>query len=178
LRTTFDLPRWVIHTPSLLLTTEAAIAALNVLGVGLVVLALTRHGRPRASALLMLLAAAFMTKAISAATIVKSSGLFAWLTPGVAIGLLIGIAGLCMFARRRRRTQWIAAAVCFAAAIAATNIGPENPYQALPAHFLTGPRHFLNFSAIIRALSELWPFLAIAYAAYAASETPARQERL
>ena len=133
LRGTFDLPDWVIHTPSLLLTTEAAIAALNVLGVGLIVLALTRDSKPRALALVMLLAAASLTKAISAATIVKSSGLFAWLTPGVAIGLVAGVIALYAFAGMRRRTQWIAAAFCFAAAIVATNIGPDNPYQAVPS---------------------------------------------
>ena len=49
LRGTFNLPDWFIHTPSLLLTTEAAIAALNVLGVGLIVLALTRDSKPRRS---------------------------------------------------------------------------------------------------------------------------------
>jgi hypothetical protein len=43
----------------------------------------------------------------------------------------------------------------------------------VPSHFLTGSRHFLSFSAIIRALSELWPFLAVAYAGYAATEHPA-----
>jgi VanZ family protein len=172
LRSTFDLPDWVIHTPSLLLTTEAAVAALNVLGVGLIVLALTRDSRPRAFAVLMLLAAALLTKAIAAATIVKSGPLFAWLTPGVAIGLFVGVVALYAFSRLRRRAQWIAAGACFAAAILATNTGPDNPYQAVPAHFLAGPRHFLSFSAIIRALSELWPFLAVAYAAYAARQTP------
>jgi hypothetical protein len=64
----------------------------------------------------------------------------------------------------------MAAGLCFAAAIAATNVGPDNPYQAIPAHLLSGSRHFLSFSAIIRALSELWPFLAIAYATYASAE--------
>jgi VanZ family protein len=173
LRNTFDLPVWVIHTPPLLLTAEAAIAAFNVLGVGLVVLALTRQSKPRALALGILLAAALTTKAIAAATIARSTAILAWLTPGVAIGLIAGAAALCMCTRLRRRTQWIAAALCFAMAVVATNIGPDNPYQAVPAHLLSGPRHFLSFSAIIRALSELWPFLAIAYAAFAAAE-PAR----
>ena len=106
----------------------------------------------------MLLAAALLTKAISAATIVKSSRLFAWLTPGVARRL----------ARRRgrsstrsqacaRRAQWVAAACCFAAAIVATNIGPDNPYQTVPAQLLTGPRHFLSFSAIVRACPNCGP---------------------
>ncbi len=173
LRGTFDLPDWVIHTPTLLLTTEAAIAALNVLGVGLIVLALTRDSKPRTIALVMLLAAALLTKTLAAAAIVKSSALFPWLTPGVAIGLPVGAIALWMCGAMRRRTQWIAAACCFVAAIAAMNIGPDNPYQTVPSHFLTGSRHFLSFSAIVRALSELWPFLAVAYAGYAATEQPA-----
>jgi VanZ family protein len=173
LRATFDLPVWVIHTPSLLLTAEAAIAALSVLGVGLVVLALTRDSKPRALALAILLAAAVVAKAISAAAIVKSSALLPWFTPGVAIGLLVGAIALYASGGLRRRTQWIMAAVCFMAAVATTNIGPDNPYQAVPAHFLAGPRHFLSFSAIIRAVSELWPFLAVTYVSYAATQPSA-----
>jgi VanZ family protein len=42
LRDTFDVPGWIIHTPHLQLAAEAAVAGFNVLGLGLVVFALTR----------------------------------------------------------------------------------------------------------------------------------------
>lgn len=168
LRSTFDLPVWLIHRPPLLLTAEAAVAAFNVLGVGLIVLALIRDTKPRGLALAVLLAAALIAKGFCAIAIVKSPGPLTWFTPGVAVGLLAGGIALYILASARPRTQWIAAGLCLAAAIAATNIGPDNPYQAVPAHFLAGPRHFLSFSSIIRALSELWPFLAVLYAGIAA----------
>jgi hypothetical protein len=54
--------------------------------------------------------------------------------------------------------------VCFCAAIVAINLAPDNPYQTVPPQLLAGkPSHYLSFSAIIRALSELWPFLTVAY---------------
>ncbi|MGZ8267127.1 MAG: VanZ family protein [Burkholderiales bacterium] len=172
LRNTFDLPVWVIHTPSLLLTAEATVAALNALGIGLIVLALTRDIKPRGLALAMLFATAFAAKGFSAVAIVKSNALFAWVTPGVVLGVFAGGVLLYALSRLRRRAQWLTAAFCFAAAVAATNIGPDNPYQTLPAQLLSGPTHFLSFSAIIRAISELWPFLAVVYAGSAAFEHP------
>ena len=172
LRSTFDLPVWLIHRPPLLLTAEAAVAAFNVLGLGLIVLALTRKTKPRGVALAVLLAAALIAKGLSAIAIVKSNGPLTWFTPGVAVGLLAGGIALYILSSAPRRTQWVVAAICLAAAITATNIGPDNPYQVVPAHFLAGPRHFLNFSSIIRAMSELWPFLAVVYAGIAAFEQP------
>jgi VanZ family protein len=172
LRSTFDLPVWLIHRPPLLLTAEAAVAAFNVLGLGLIVLALTRKTKPRGVALAVLLAAALIAKGLSAIAIVKSNGPLTWFTPGVAVGLLAGGMALYIFSSASRRTQWVVAAICLAAAMTATNIGPDNPYQVVPAHFLAGPRHFLNFSSIIRAMSELWPFLAVVYAGIAAFEQP------
>ena len=172
LRSTFDLPVWLIHRPPLLLTAEAAVAAFNVLGLGLIVLALTRKTKPRGVALAVLLAAALIAKGLSAIAIVKSNGPLTWFTPGVAVGLLAGGIALYILSSAPRRTQWVVAAICLAAAITAANIGPDNPYQVVPAHFLAGPRHFLNFSSIIRAMSELWPFLGVVYAGIAAFEQP------
>lgn len=173
LRNTFDLSAWFIHTPPLLLTAEAAVAGFNVLGLGLVVVALTRETMPRAVALAAVLGAGFAAKAFTAVAIAKSAGPFAWLTPGVVLGLLAGALALYALARMPRRPQWIVAALAFAAATAAINIAPDNPYQTLPAQLLAGPTHYLSFSGIVRALSELWPFLAVAYAAAAAGERPA-----
>jgi hypothetical protein len=163
----------LIRRPPLLLTAEAAVAAFNVLGVGLIVLALTRDTKPRFLALAALLCAALIAKGFAATAIVKSTGLLSWFTPGAAVGLLTGAIALYILASAPRRTQWIAAVLCLAAAIAATNVGPENPYQAVPAHFLAGPRHFLSFSSIVRALSELWPFLALTYAGITVFDQPA-----
>ena len=170
LRNTFNLPAWLIHTPTLLFTSEAAVAGFNMLALGLTAIALTRRTMPRATPLAVLLAAAFSAKALAAMAVAKSAGPLAWLTPGVAVGLLI--AGVLVYAisHLTRRVQWSVAALSFALAVVTINLAPDNPYQNVPAQLLAGPTHFLSFSAIVRALSELWPFLAIAYTITAAFE--------
>jgi len=172
LRATFDLPVWIIHTPLLLLAAEAAVAGFNVLGLGLVVIALTRASRPPFGVVATVLAAGFAAKGIAALAVAKSAGPLAWLTPGVAAGVAVAAALLYGLAKLPRRAQWILASASFAAAIAAINVAPNNPYQTVPAQLLVGPTHFLSFSGIVRALSELWPFLAVAYAAAVAFEHP------
>jgi hypothetical protein len=58
----------------------------------------------------------------------------------------------------------VVAAGCIAAATAAINLAPDNPYHRVPSLLLArGSSHFLSFSSIVRALSELWPLLAIGY---------------
>lgn len=170
LRSTLDLPAWFIHTPQLLFTAEASVAGFNVLGLGLMAVALTRERIPKPVAVAALLTAAFGAKAFTATIVGKSAGAFAWLTPGVAAGIVAAAFLLYPLTRLPRRAQWALAAVSFAAAIAAINLAPENPYQSVPPQLLVGPTHFLSFSEIVRALSELWPFLALAYTVAAAWE--------
>jgi len=164
LRNTFELPPWVMHTPPLLLVSEAAVACFNVLGLGLVAVTLARPSVSRGAVLGAVLGSAFVAKTLVAVAVAKSAGPLAWLTPGVAIGIVAAAVLLYGLARLPQRARWIAAATSFVAAIVAINIGPDNPYQTIPPQLLAGPTHFLSFSGIVRAVSELWPFLAVAYA--------------
>ena len=164
LRDTFDLPPWLIHTPHLQLAVEAAVAVFNVLGLGLVVFALTRKTVHRGVALAAVLAAGAAAKTYTAFAIAKAPGPFAWLTPGVLLGILLAALLLYALIQLPRRVQWLAAAVAFGAAVVAINVAPDNPYQTVPPQLLVGHTHFLSFSGIVRAVSELWPFLAVAYA--------------
>jgi VanZ family protein len=174
LRDTFELPTWMIHTPQLLVATEAAVAGLNLLGVGLVLYALTRDNVPRGLAVAAVLAAGFAGKTLAAFTFAKGAPPLAWVTPGVLIGVLVSAVVLYGLTHLPRRAQWIAAGLSFAAAIVVINIAPENPYQTLPPQLLAGgPTHILSFSGIVRALSELWPFLAVIYTVTVAGERPA-----
>ena len=173
LRDTFDLPVWLIHTPQLLVAAEAVVAGLNLLGVGLLVVALTRETMPRGAAIAAVLGSAFAWKAAAAYGLGKGAGPFAWLTPGVLVGVLVSAVVLYGLTHASRRTQWIAAGLSFAAAVFVINIAPENPYQTVPPQMLAGgPTHFLSFSGIVRALSELWPFLAMVYAGAVVRERP------
>lgn len=173
LRDTFALPLWLIHTPQLLVVVEAAVAGLNLLGVGLLVVALTRETMPRGLAVAAVLAAGLTSKTLAAYFLSKGAAPFAWLTPGVIVGLLVSSVVLYALTRVPRRVQWMAAGLSLAAAVIIINIAPENPYQTVPRQLLAGgATHFLSFSAIVRALSELWPFLAVIYTVKVAWERP------
>jgi len=107
-------------------------------------------------------------KIFNAIALVQASAPFAWLTPGVLLGLCAGWLLLWGAVRLPRPAQLAASTVCIVAATAAINLAPDNPYHSVPPRLLArGASHFLNFSGIVRALSELWPFLAIGFLLYA-----------
>ncbi len=168
LRSTFDLPAYFIHTPRLLLAAEAAIVFFNLLGLGLLIAGLMREAHHPLRVIAAVIASGLVVKSMAAVTLFDLSGPFAWLTPGVGIGLTAGALLLFPLVRIPRRPKLIAALICFGAAVAAINLAPENPYYTVSPKLIPGTTtHLLRFSHIARALSELWPFLAVAYLAAA-----------
>ena len=163
MRAMFDLPVYFVHTPQLVLSTEAIVVFLNLVGLGLTLSALMRPGgRP------MLIAAIVTGTGLvfksAAAALGKAAHPFVWLTPGVSFGLLAGWLALYALVHLPRRAQLALAALCILSATAAINLAPDNPYQSVPPQFIAGgPSHYLSFSGFARALSELWPLLAVAY---------------
>jgi hypothetical protein len=86
----------------------------------------------------------------------------------VAFGLLGGWLAIYLLAPLPGRARLAAAAVCIVAATAAINLAPDNPYQNIPPRLIAGgASHYLSFSGIVRALSEIWPLLAILYLGFA-----------
>jgi len=164
LRGIFDLPIYFTHTPQLLFAAEAAIVFLNLLGLGLLIAVLTRDVDRRFSIIAAVVAAGLLVKTIAAVTLFESPGPLVWLTPGVALGLVLGMSLLYPLARMPRIPGSIAALLCLGAAVAVINFAPDNPYQTLPPKLIPGSTtHLLRFSSIVRALSELWPFLTVGY---------------
>lgn len=174
LRATFDLPAYFSHTPQLLLLAETAVVFFNLLGLGLLISSLMRQALSPLALIATVVATGLVIKSIAAVALFKLTGPLTWLTPGVALGLLSGALLLYPLSRLPRPAKIAVATVCFCAAVAAINLAPDNPYQAVPPQLLAGsPSHFLSFSGIIRALSELWPFLTVTYLLVAASIAPA-----
>ena len=164
LRGSLDLPVYFLHTPRLLLFAEAAIVFFNLLGLGLLITALTRDADRRFRIVAAAIAAGLLLKTVAAVILFDSPGPLAWLTPGVALGLTLGGVLLHALVRMPYVAKLITALICFGAAVAVINLAPENPYQTIPAKLIAGSTtQLLRFSNIVRALSELWPFLAIAY---------------
>lgn len=175
LRNTLDLPAYFIHTPQWLLFAEAAVVFFNLLGLGLLISALLRMASKPRLPVAVLIGSGLFIKVFAAVALAHSSGLLAWLTPGVTLGLLAGAILFHLLAGLPRQAKIAIAMLCFCAAVVAINLAPDNPYLTVPPRLLAGkPSHYLSFSAIIRALSELWPFLAVAYLLAAAGANAAR----
>jgi VanZ family protein len=164
LRGTFELPARLHHAPQLLLSAEAAIVFFNVLGMGLLVATLVRDPRRVLPLVLGVLGAGLALKTLAGVALFDAPNPFTWLTPGVGLGLATGVLLLLPLARAPRLLGLIAALICLAVAVAAVNFAPENPYHTTPQKLLTtSATQLLRFSNIVRALSELWPFLAVGY---------------
>ena len=167
-RATFDLPAGFPHTPLLAFGGEAAVVLFNLLGVGLLLLALMRERQRVLPVLGAVIAAALAVKLFNILALVKAPAPLAWLTPGVMAGLGIGGLLLCAGAWLPRAAQLAAAGCCIVVATVVINLVPDNPYHNVPPRLLArGASHFLSFSGIARALSELWPLLAMIYLAIA-----------
>lgn len=178
IRATFDLPAQFAHTPLLALTAEAAVVLFNLLGVGLLLAACMRAGERPMRTIAVFVGAALLIKAYTAAALVKAEAPLAWLTPGVLLGLGAGWLLLMAAVRLPQRTQLAAAAACIVVATVAINLAPVNPYLSPPPRLLArGASYFLNFSAIARALSELWPLLAVSYLGFAFGERRPAESR-
>ena len=176
LRASFDLPAYLTHTPWLAFSFEAMVVLLNVAGVGLMLSALMREGAGRLPHVIgTVIGTALAIKVLNAAVLVQAPAPLAWVTPGVIAGLAAGCILLYAAARLPRSTQLAISAACIVAAAAAINLAPDNPYHSIPPKLLAkGASHFLNFSGIVRAISELWPLLATGFLLYALSTRPRR----
>lgn len=164
LRNTFDLPARLPHNPLLLFSAEAAIVFFNVIGVGLLVATLVRDSRRTLPLVFGVLGAGLVLKPLAGVALFDVAHPFNWLTPGVGLGLTAGAILLLPLVRAPRLLGLTVALACLAAAVVAINLAPENPYYTIPPKLLTaGATQLLRLSNMVRALSELWPFLAVGY---------------
>lgn len=164
LRSTFDLPVYFIHTPGRLFSAEAVIVFFNLIGLALLVAGLMRDASRPLRIIAALVATGLLVKTVAAVTLFGSTGPFAWLTPGVTLGLAAGTLLLYPLVRLPHMPRTVTALICFCAAVAVINFAPDNPYQTVPPKLIPGgTTHLLRFSNIVRALSELWPFLVIGF---------------
>ena len=150
------------HTPQSYLLAETAAAALATTAVGLLVALLLQPRQPAVPAIALTFALAFAVKSTAAVTLARSAHWLQWLTPGVATGFAAGVVLLAVLLRFACVGRAAGAALCIVAGAAIVNAAPENPYQTVPAFMLSPqPTHLVNFSNIVRVLSQAWPLAAV-----------------
>jgi len=165
LRLSLDLDSLFAYTPDAYRYAEAGVVMLSVIGVGLLLASVARtidSGYWRTFVLLIV--GACLLKAAASWFILRTASPWNWLTPGFGMGLVAAIVLLLAFVRLPPRSRAFVALLTLLVATALVNCTPENPYRTVPPHMLPGRvGHFLSFTNMIRALSDLWPFLTLLF---------------
>ena len=168
LRGSLNLARWFAHTPGAYLAAEAGVVMLNITALGLLLACAARDtaaGYWRALALIF--ASACVLKIAAATLLLRAPNPWSWLTPGVTMGCAAALVLLLVLTRLPYRGRAALAVLTLAGAVILVNIIPENPYRPTPPYLLLGrASHILSFTSMTRALSDLWPFLALLFALF------------
>jgi hypothetical protein len=169
LRQLLDLPTPLQFNPVRFVKVEAAIAACQLLAVGLTARCMMRQFSPWPLALLVLLGLG--AKTLAAAAFFSPGDPFHWATPGGQLGLAAGAAllGLCLLLPARSHTMLAGLALLLGTAL--VNLAPENPF--LPSDItLIRQGNFLNFHGLTQLTASLWPFITFAYLGLLGASTP------
>ncbi len=169
LRDLFVPPEGPAYAPGLFIGVEAVTVACNVVAVALLLSVIAAPGRSLRLMALVAILAALAVRTVAHAVVIETGSVFAWLTPGAIQGLAIGIAIAFVALGLPRPVRVLLAALLVMGAAILVNLAPANPYLAATlAVWRQG--HFLNFNGLTRLVSALWPFSAIAYLSYFATQ--------
>ena len=152
----------VLHPAEVFIQGEAAVAACNLVAVGLFASCLTQDARPLRSLLLALLAGALALKTVAVGELLKAQHVFAWLTPGALLGFAGGALVLMLAVALPRAARRALSGLLLMAATVLVNLTPENPYFA-DALQQWPQGYFLNFNGVTHLVSLAWPFAALFY---------------
>ena len=151
-----------LHPAEVFIQMEAAVAACNLIAVGLFLSGLTQNDQPLRRLLLALLAGALALKTLAVGVLLKAQNVFAWLTPGALVGLACGAGVLMLAVALPRAARLALAGLLLMAATVLVNLAPENPYL-VDALQLWPQGYFLNFNGVTHLVSLAWPFAALFY---------------
>jgi VanZ family protein len=163
LRERITLEAALPHTPEAYMFIETAVVAASVVALGtLVSLWLARNAGPlRAVVLTIGLALALRTLG---ATLAHNPNPAPWMTPGAVLGLAFGTSLFATVARAPFRARALLGALAVIAAVAATNLAPENPYLATPSYLLSAElTHLASLSTLLKLTADTWPIAAVFY---------------
>jgi VanZ family protein len=162
LRGLLEPPPAVLHPAGVFIQMEAAVAACNLIAIGLFLSCLMQEGRPLRLILLALLTLALALRTVAVGVLLKAQNVFAWLTPGALLGLAGGAVVLMLTVALPRAARLALAGLLLMAATVLVNLAPENPYFANALQ--QWPQgYFLNFNGVTHLVSLAWPFVALFY---------------
>ena len=134
------------------------------LGVGLFVALLMRERRHVAGAVLLLIGGATIVKGVAATMMLNPAVWEHWLTPSVALGVLVGSFVLALAIRLPRSAQVTLAAIALLSSLLATLFAPDLLFARVPVRLFNGPYgHLLNFNGLTHTVLLLWPAVASAF---------------
>lgn len=142
--------------PAEFVLAEAFVVAAAVLAAGLALSSVTRPDAPRYRLLATLVGAALVVRTLANAVQFAPDRAFAWLTPGAAGGLALGLLSLAAASGGRRVWQARFALIAALALIAAASTVPDNPYHLARLQEWRQGR-MLNFNALAHWVAMLWP---------------------
>ena len=139
---------------------ETIITACGMVGAALTLLCLLRRGAPRYTLVLLMLAAALVTKTLASSLLFRPDNAFVWVTPGAEGGFLIGLIMLAGLAFAPQLAQRRLAVVTLVLSLIVVNTIPANPYFTSTLQGWVQGK-FLNFNGAAQFLSLMWPFFAL-----------------
>lgn len=147
--------------PELFMRVEVAVCALSVIGIALLLRAISHSAARLTTVFLGVVAGGLLVRSTGFALFWDLGMAFSWATPGALTGLAIGVpVGLFALHVSPDIARW-AAIAAFVSTIATINLTPPNPQLWLK---LRGVRasELSSLSLISRNAAMLWPFAAIA----------------
>jgi VanZ family protein len=143
---------------------QAAVAAFQVLGVGLFATLLLRQRRNVASIVAALILGALFLKSVAAAAMLKPAIWQTWVKPGALIGIAIGAVLLRVAIALPRPVQVAVCAIALLSSLGAPVLAPETLSARAPlAIFDWHYGQLLNYNGLTRAALLVWPVLTAAW---------------
>lgn len=151
----------------LILLPQAIGIMLNVCGFSLFVSLLLHRGRRGMVSVMLILVLGFLLKVSTASLMLKAPQMASWLGPATVIGLTSGLILFAYFSRIEFRWRAFCATLFIFAGGMMTKI--TGIYGAFDEslRLLNWPHgHLSNFTGLTRWIHEIWPLLAILFAAW------------
>jgi VanZ family protein len=143
---------------------ESAQSAFHLLGVGLFVALLVRERYYALGSALLMVGIALLVKGAAATLLLKPAAVSTWLSPGVLVGVAVGVMLLVPATLLPRAAQVAVCAVALLSSLLVPLLAPELMFASAPLTLFNWRYgHLLNFNGLTRIVLVAWPLAAAAW---------------